>query len=139
MPPPKRNKEYQKKTNVKDPKGVILASSFSGPLPPPNILMGYEKTCPGAADRIIKMAETQTKHRQKLEKSVVGSNIDNEKVGMWMAFILTVGLMCSGIYLIKDGKGWGGYAAVFLPVIFHAGNYVYNKQKEERVPEKKDK
>jgi uncharacterized membrane protein len=31
--------------------------SHTGPIPSPETLAGYEKTCPGSADRIIKMAE----------------------------------------------------------------------------------
>ena len=36
-------------------------ASFSGPLPPPSILEDYDRVCPGAADRIIKMAEKEQK------------------------------------------------------------------------------
>ena len=42
--------------------------SFSGPLPPPNVLSAYEDLLPGAADRIITMAEKQLEHRMYLEK-----------------------------------------------------------------------
>lgn len=34
-----------------------IRSEFSGPMPPPSILSGYEKILPGAADRILSMAE----------------------------------------------------------------------------------
>ncbi len=78
---------------------TAVATSFSGPLPPPNILEGYEKIIPGAADRIITMAEKQSNHRQSLENIIIRSNTRNESIGMWLAFILTIGLMCFGFYL----------------------------------------
>ena len=40
---------------------------FSGPLPPPAVLQGYEDIVLGAANRILEMAERQSKHRQQLE------------------------------------------------------------------------
>ncbi len=35
------------------------------------MLNGYEATCPGAADRIIRMAEEQGIHRRKMEEGLV--------------------------------------------------------------------
>ncbi|MGO9892663.1 MAG: DUF2335 domain-containing protein [Bryobacteraceae bacterium] len=32
---------------------AIAVESFAGPIPPPQILQGYETACPGAAHRII--------------------------------------------------------------------------------------
>jgi uncharacterized membrane protein len=43
-------------------------SQFVGPIPPPDLLKKYEDALDGAADRIIKMAEKQSAHRQWMEK-----------------------------------------------------------------------
>lgn len=109
---------------------TAISASFSGPLPPPNILQGYENIQSGFADRIIKMAECQASHRQNLEKKVVDSNTQNEFIGMCFAFVLTVSLMSLGFYLIINDKSTAGYFALFGPVVFHASNYIYNKRKE---------
>ena len=101
--------------------------SFSGPLPPPAALEAYERIQKGAADRIITMAERQAGHRQSLEKTVVETLARNERFGMWFAFILTAVLMIIGGILLAVGKSIAGYLAVFIPVIFHAGNFVYVK------------
>nr|DAR22085.1 MAG TPA: putative membrane protein [Caudoviricetes sp.] len=47
---------------------IMVQQHFSGPIPPPEILSGYEQIHPGFADRIISMAEKQSAHRQGLEK-----------------------------------------------------------------------
>jgi uncharacterized membrane protein len=39
------------------PFGAIVSAEFSGPLPPPGLLAGYEHAVPGSAQRIITMAE----------------------------------------------------------------------------------
>jgi uncharacterized membrane protein len=47
--------------------GFAVSSSFSGPLPPPNLLAQYNEVLPDGANRIVTMAERQAKHRQRLE------------------------------------------------------------------------
>ncbi|MBU1084773.1 hypothetical protein KKB06_00260 [Patescibacteria group bacterium] len=44
-----------------------------------------------------------------------------------------------GIYLLINDKDPNGFWAVFTPAIFHAGNYVYHKRREIKVPEKEKK
>jgi len=34
-----------------------MGMEFSGPIPPPAVMDGYEKVLPGAAERILKMEE----------------------------------------------------------------------------------
>lgn len=135
----KKHKSLQNNSTELERKVMTVAASFSGPLPPPHILEGYEKIQSGAADRIIKMAEQQASHRQELEKSVIKSNIKNEHIGMWLAFTLTAGLMIFGGYLIMNDKDTIGYFAIFGPVVFHAANYIYNKKREENSSEKEHK
>jgi uncharacterized membrane protein len=50
---------------------VLQAASFSGPLPPSPMFREYEDALPGAADRILGMAERQAEHRQEWEKSAL--------------------------------------------------------------------
>lgn len=118
---------------------TAVSRSFSGPLPPPNVLKGYEDIQPGFANRIITMAESQSQHRQDLEQSIVKSNIRNEKQGMWMSFLLTLFLMSTGFYLIYLDKETAAYFAIFGPVLFHATNYIYNKRREEKTLEENKK
>src|SRR5690606_22269969 len=53
-------------TEVKK-RAQVQISSFTGPLPPPEILKSYDSIVDGAASRIIKMAEIQADHRRALE------------------------------------------------------------------------
>ena len=48
--------------------------TFQGPIPPPNVLEAYERLVPGAAERILKMAENQAAHRQ----IVAGNSMPDE-------------------------------------------------------------
>lgn len=65
-------------------------SSFSGPLPPPKTLEGYEQILPGAADRIIKMAEQNANNRLNLDNKIVEADIKRSNKGQYLGFILSV-------------------------------------------------
>ena len=52
-----------------DLKEVIAQQfEFTGPIPPPFIMEAYEDALEGSADRILKIAENQTDHRQSMEQ-----------------------------------------------------------------------
>lgn len=78
------------------------------------------------------MAENQSNHRQKIEALVINSNIRHEELGMWFAFIITMAVMGSGIYLLMHNKQVIGFIAFFAPAVFQAGNYIYNKYAEHK-------
>lgn len=73
--------------------------SFSGPLPHPDILQGYKDVVPGAAERILAMAEKQAEHRQKIESKVINKQLAQTSLGQWFAFILTIVCIAVGTYL----------------------------------------
>lgn len=66
------------------------SSSFRGPLPPPEILKGYESILPGASERILKMAEKQQDHRMYIEKTIVERQTGQSGKGQTWGGILTV-------------------------------------------------
>lgn len=45
----------------------VVAASYSGPLPPPEWMDGYEQIMPGAGAQIMAMAANEQAHRQKME------------------------------------------------------------------------
>ncbi len=79
---------------------VIRSEEFSGPIPHPKIIKGYEEVVPGAADRIISMAENQSKHRQELEKMMVSAEVRDSLLGVLFAFILGIGCIAAAIVIV---------------------------------------
>ena len=49
------------------------------PLPMASEFAAYERTCPGAAERILKLAEEEQEHRHKLETLEMESWVENRK------------------------------------------------------------
>jgi uncharacterized membrane protein len=112
---------------------------FEGPLPHPEVLGQYERISSGAAKRIISMAERQSHHRQALETKIVDSNIGNEKIGMWLAFTITMTLIIIGAILLMSDKNAIGLITIFVSCLFQAGNYIYQKYAEKKEPEEEKK
>lgn len=111
----------------------LVAQSFSGPLPPPSLLNQYDED---TRKTIVDMAYQQSTHRQFLEKSVVSSNITNEKIGMFIATGITLFMIGGGIYLLMNDKNGIGFTLIFGPSLFQAGNYIYNKYQEHKIEKK---
>ena len=73
--------------------GTMIAMEqrmYSGPLPPADEIEAYERTCPGAADRIITMAEKSLEHRIANEKLIVSEETKQSGRGQVLGFILAI-------------------------------------------------
>lgn len=101
----------------------VIASRFSGPIPPPNVLKDYEEVIPGSADRIISMAEMQLHHRmtmessdRELEKTNMMKSFNYSKTGLVFGGILATVLILGCIYLVSIDKTIEGFA-VLSPIV----------------------
>lgn len=106
--------------------------SFSGPLPPPEILAKYNEALPGLGERIISMAEQQAKHRQNIEKTVIDSNAFVQKVGPFLGFVVAMTAVVGGIILILKGKDGYGLAAIIAALASLAGVFIYGKRQQRK-------
>jgi uncharacterized membrane protein len=111
---------------------VAALYSFSGPLPPPEALEKYNQALPGAAERILTMAEKQGDHRRKLETKVVDSNVFVQKVGPFLGFVIAMTVVVGGMFLIVRGKDGYGLAAIIAALGSLAGVFIYGKTKQNR-------
>ena len=85
----------------------------TGPLPEPEIIAAYEKALPGAADRIIKMAEKEQSHRHSNESFEVKSRTWSIFAGQFFAFGLGVLGLTGGMWLVYQDKPISGFIAFF--------------------------
>jgi uncharacterized membrane protein len=64
--------------------------TYSGPLPTSSEFAQYDKTLPGAADRILALAEKQVETRLDNESAIVNATIEQSRRGQFMAFGISV-------------------------------------------------
>jgi len=96
-----KSESFVKKTPDENKNYLLAQSKFhQGPLPAPEDLFRYEQVCPGAADRIIKMAEKEQKSLQKLRYKEYRSLRMGIILG-FVSFMFLVALIFSAMYLDK--------------------------------------
>lgn len=106
--------------------------SFSGPLPPPEILHSYNVVVPGAAERIVAMADRQSVHRQDLEKIVVKGNSRQQAFGTVTAFLLSLMVVAAGTFLIYNDKDVTGFWLIVADLAALAGVFVYGRRSQSK-------
>jgi uncharacterized membrane protein len=110
----------------------VVASSFSGPLPPAEELLKYEQSVPGLAGRIASMAENQAQHRMALETKVINSDIARSWAGLWVGAVLAALFAVSGFILILNGHDVAGTTVSTGTVATLAGVFVYGTVTRQR-------
>ncbi len=111
--------EVIEKEAVEVGKVVVKAikEEFSGPIPHPDIIEKYERILPGAADRIISMAENQATHRQDMERKMIESEARDGLLGVVFAFLLGIGCLIACVVVVcLVPKSAGAISSAFLGV-----------------------
>ena len=95
---------------------VAQESSFAGPLPHPSHFEGYNKVLPGAAERILAMAERQQDYDME-QKRKAHSLLEK---GLWIALFLMVAAFATVVFCIYKGSDNMVYATLGTSVIMVA-------------------
>jgi uncharacterized membrane protein len=115
--------------------GVFMG--YRGPIPPPEMLWGYEKIVPGAAKRILTQFERQSEHRREIERKMV-SNIARREMGsILVAALLIVAVTFLGYHMVSQGQSLyalGTVAASVSGVLiaFFTGKKANLREREEK-------
>jgi uncharacterized membrane protein len=78
-------------------------SAFIGPLPHPAVMQGYEDVLPGAAERIIALAEKQSAHRMGIESQVVTHESWRSWAGLVAGTVIALAILGGAIGLTISG------------------------------------
>jgi len=112
-------------------------------LPRPEFLAHYEQICPGAADRILKIAEGAVAHNHKMEAATLEANISFHKSqflatrrGQICGLIIGVVAILAGSYIALNGAqitgGFIGSGGVLgLVSVFVIGRRYKSENEEE--------
>ena len=111
---------------------LTATATEEGPLPSPQAFKGYEDTLPGAANRILEMAENEQNHRHKHEMAALGiarvgiiGGTRRSYFGMALGFLVAlIGILC-GTYLAANGHDTSGMALFLASLASLVGVSVY--------------
>ena len=109
-------------------------TTFTGPMPPPELLRQYDTVVLGAAERILVMAEKEAQHRQTQESQALNANVQAQKQQLYIAeqqtkatfrsdaigqvcgFIVSLICVVGAIYLAMNGQPIVATALAALPL-----------------------
>ena len=106
--------------------------SHSGPLPPPEVIAGYERALPGSADRIIRMAEREQEHRHRKNERELILRGRATFLGQVFGFLIGISGTLGGVFLVFHDKSIGGFSVFFVSLATLAGIYVYGKREQAK-------
>jgi uncharacterized membrane protein len=88
---------------AKRDKDAITAEFSTGLLPHPELLERYKQIQPDFPERMLRMAEEQSVHRQSLESKVITGNVTAQHRGQIFALVIAVVALGCGTFLIYTG------------------------------------
>lgn len=121
-----------KNTNQqKEPAKVQISHErhYSGPLPLPEDLAKYDHIVPGAAERILKMAEKEMDHRHAEDSKLSKGIILTAKISIIFAFICVLILSGLSFYAIHLGHAAAGGSIAVGAIAAVAGAFLYKSKR----------
>ena len=98
---------------------AIQKATWSGPLPPPAALEGFERIHPGSAKLIIDHMIAEGEHRRKIEQQAIDLDrltLTGEhsivRRGQWFGVIISILVLGGGIGLAYAGRDVSGLGTV---------------------------
>jgi len=135
--------ERPAETNLARVEEVLLTKltsvSFSGPLPPPELLKAYDAVVPGAAKDMHELALTISRHKIELDRLAATASADGRRAeydkfkrGQWMAFLLAAILIVSGTVCILKGHDGAGATIITTCLASLVLAFLWGKQSERK-------
>lgn len=117
---------------------ISVSSTFSGPLPPPDILARYNDAVPDGAERIIALAERQAAHRMALESRVVDADIKRSNLGLGAGLLVALAGLSAAFLMVDRGNAWAGAVVGSLDLaglvaVFVYGTVSRRSERQQRV------
>lgn len=78
-------------------------ATYSGPIPPPSMLRGYEEVVPGSAKSLFDIFIKQARHRMELEKKVIEADIQRANWGLLAGLVVSLAFLAASTAMVLGG------------------------------------
>lgn len=110
------------------PEREILATGWSGPLPPPGALQQFDGIIENGAERIMTMVEDEQKHRFAQDRAALSAEIWDTLGGKALGAVMTIVSVGASVYSVTLGAHWAvSVAIVGVPITALIGKFVRTK------------
>lgn len=110
---------------------IATMEMYRGPIPHPNILEGYEKLHPGAAEKIINNGIGESEHRREMENKMLKQHSKEFSTKYYLAFILCIIFLLASFYLILEGHVITGSVFAGTSFLVTIGTFLGNNNTEQ--------
>lgn len=106
-------------------------TQYQGPLPPPQLLAAYNETLENGAERVMAMIESEQKHIQSQEKTMLNGQLRiitrGQRYALWIALIALIAAAYTSQFSVALASvmvtaSVGTLAVAFIRSIFGSGN-----------------
>ncbi len=123
-----KKRKNSKGTPVTVQQTSTVTTITSGPIPSPSTLKEYDEIIPGAAERILSMAEQEAAHLRNIEREALIKASEQVKRGQVFGLIIGIlAFLTSIIALVlgseKTAIALGGTTVVGLVAVFVTGRF----------------
>lgn len=115
------------------------AQFYSGLIPHPDILKGYNDLVPGAAKQILDTFNDQSHHRMRLEEKVIDSDIHRSWAGLAAGAVISLAVLLIARELILAGHAIEGTFLGTIDLATIVGIFVYVGRERRAEREEKAK
>ena len=124
-----------------------ITHSYQGAVPPPYILKGIDEIVPGAASRIIDLAEQESLHRRAIDQKAIDANINAQKsqirlnnkqtnfvlvsdlFGQFCGWVVCLACIAAATYAGIQGHEWLEGAIAAIPTAALIKSFLFSKKK----------
>jgi uncharacterized membrane protein len=110
---------------------AVAVTSYSGPLPPPEVLARFEELYPGSAKLIIDDFLSESVQRREAERKILPSLLFRQTLGAISASLLGILGLGGGIWLSHEGRSLGGLSSVLGTLGTLLAIFLYQNRKSE--------
>lgn len=110
---------------------AVAVTSYSGPLPPPEVLARFEELYPGSARLIIDDFLSESAQRREAERKILPSLLFRQMLGAVSASLLGIVGLGGGIWLSHEGRSLGGLSSVLGTLGTLLAIFLYQNRKSE--------
>lgn len=121
---------------------MISAAELALPVPPPEVLKGYQDLYPEAAQKFFQWAEEEGRHRRALDDKLAESQIEDSRRGITYGLIVSLAGLALAAFAIWMHEPWaasiiGGGTLVALARAFIVGKNL-TLRASEKAPSEAD-
>lgn len=99
---------------VRQQEVIFRYEGYSGPVPPPEMVERYQTVIPSGGERLLAMAEDESRHRRDMERRQLRASVATHALGQVLGFILALAVILAGVWLIDRDHSLAGFATLLV-------------------------